>query len=140
MAKFTPEEVQQARKLKRLGLKWVPQVSHYVWDETGIINCPSPFHDMVYYILDLKHFLRRAGTIERLQEELCWLPTWEQARELLRLQGVSDETVAGRLSETKALTRGAERLCLYQMLEEAMLAEAGNAELQSGERPTGAAV
>lgn len=122
MAKFTSQEVEQARKLKRLGLAWTPQVSHYVWDETGIINCPSPFHDMVYFILDLKHFLRR-GTIERLQQELCWLPTWEQARELLRERGVSDEAVAERLEERRSLLHGEERLCLYQMLEEAIIAE-----------------
>ncbi|MFM7118011.1 MAG: hypothetical protein ACKO9H_00670 [Planctomycetota bacterium] len=122
MAKFTSQEVELARKLKGLGLAWTPQVSHYVWDETGIINCPSPFHDMVYYILDLKHFLRRAGTIERLQDELCWLPSWEQARELLREHGVSDEAVARRLDERQALLKGEERLCLYQLLEEALVA------------------
>lgn len=122
MAKFTSQEIEQARKLKRIGLAWTPQVSHYVWDETGIINCPSPFHDMVYFILDLKHFLRR-GTIERLQQELCWLPTWEQARELLRENGVSDEVVAQRLEQRQALRNGEERLCLYQLLEEAIVSQ-----------------
>lgn len=123
MAKFTSEEVELARKLKRLGLAWTPQVGHYVWDETGIINCPSPFHDMVYFILDLKHFLRRAETVERLQQELCWLPSWEQARELLRAHGVADSTVAQRLHERQALLKGEERLCLYQLLEEALVSE-----------------
>lgn len=132
MAKFTPEEIQQARKLKRLGLPWIPQVSHYVWDETGIINCPSPFHDMVYFILDLKHFLRRAGTIERLQAELCWLPTWEQARDLLRRYGLPNETVVRRLHESNALNRGEERLCLYLLLEEAIAAGHKVAEPQVG--------
>lgn len=120
MAKFTSQEIEQARKLKRIGLAWTPQVSHYVWDETGIINCPSPFHDMVYFILDLKHFLRR-GTIERLQQELCWLPTWEQARELLRERGVSSEVVAQSLDQRQALQKGEERLCLYQLLEESLV-------------------
>jgi hypothetical protein len=67
--KFTPAEIELARRLKQLGLAWTPSVGHFVWDETGLINCTSPFHDYVYFILDLKHFLRRAGTIERLQQD-----------------------------------------------------------------------
>jgi hypothetical protein len=116
--KFTPAEIELARRMKRLGLVWTPSVGHYVWDEAGLIDCVSPFHDHVYFILDLKHFLRRAGTIERLQQDLCWLPTWEQAREWLRQAGQSDAEVSQRVFGSRALEAGNERLLLYELLLE----------------------
>jgi hypothetical protein len=36
---------------------------------------------------------------------------------------VSDEAVAQRLEERQALLKGEERLCLYQLLEEALISE-----------------
>jgi hypothetical protein len=42
---------------------------------------------------------------------------------LLREHGVSDEAVAQRLEERQALLKGEERLCLYQLLEEALISE-----------------
>lgn len=116
--KFTPLEIELARRLKQLGLAWTPGVGHYVWDEAGLIDCSSPFHDHVYFILDLKHFLRRAKTIERLQQDLCWLPTWEQARDLLRELGCTDAVVQQRLSEARAIETARERICLYGLLAE----------------------
>lgn len=114
--KFTSTEIELARRLKQLGLAWTPAVGHYVWDEAGLIDCPSPFHDHVYFILDLKHFLRRSGTIERLQRDLCWLPTWEQARDLLRDAGFSDAEFSHRLAGSGALENGSERVFLYELL------------------------
>jgi hypothetical protein len=118
--KFTPAEIRQAQKLKQLGLSWQPAPGQYVWDEAGIIGCESPFHDLVFYILDLKHFLRRAGTIANMQRDLCWLPVWYDARQILRDLAVSDHAVAERLVSEKALSSGSERLCLYRMIEEAL--------------------
>ncbi len=120
--KFTQTEIELARRLKQLGLGWTPSVGHFVWDESGLIECSSPFHDHVYFILDLKHFLRRAGTIERLQQDLCWLPTWEQSRELLRQAGVAEAEVARRLVASGAIESGNERICLYEMLAEQLVA------------------
>lgn len=114
---FTANEIQLARRLKERGLHWTPSVGHYVWDEADIIRCPSPFHDRVFFILDLKHFLRRADTIEQLQRDLCWLPTWYDARQILRHYGVTDAAVQHRLAETQAIEKSRERLCLYQMIE-----------------------
>ena len=87
--KFTDAEIEKALRLKRLGLPWTPSVGHYVWDETDLIKCESPFHDMVFYILDLKHFFRRADSLEQLQRDLCWLPTWFDARQILAQMGVN---------------------------------------------------
>lgn len=132
--RFTPAEIELARKAKQLGLNWTPQVGQYVWDEQGLIECSSPFHDQVFFILDLKHFLRRAGTIERLQQDLCWLPAWEQLRGLLRELGATDAEVELRLRECKALESGNERLCLYELLTE-RLAERSAAD-DIPEQPT----
>ena len=72
----------------------------------------------VFFILDLKHFLRRSETIENLKERVCWLPTWEQMRQLLREHDVSDQTVVEHLELTQAIGRGTERLELYRLFEE----------------------
>ena len=106
-------------------------MGHYVWDEAGIINCASPFHDLVYYILDLKHFLRRAETIENLQRDLCWLPTWFDARNILRSLGASDEWVFERLQASRALESNKERYCLYLLIEECLVKSANNLPGQS---------
>ena len=119
--KFTKAEIEKALRLKRLGLLWNPAVGHYVWDEVDLIKCESPFHDMVFYILDLKHFLRRADSIEQLQRDLCWLPTWFDARKILADIGVSDEKIAARLKQTNAIENNLERLCLYELIEESLM-------------------
>lgn len=118
--KFTNEEIELARKLKQQGLDWQPSVGHFVWDEADIIKCESPFHDMVFFILDLKHFLRRADTIENLQRDLCWLPTWFQAREILRKRGVSTERIVEKLRDERAIENDTERYCLYELIEECL--------------------
>jgi hypothetical protein len=121
--KFTKEEIETARQLKQAGLPWQPSVGHYVWDEADIIKCESPFHDMVFYILDLKHFLRRADTIENLQRDLCWLPTWFDARQVLSELGVRSETIFERLRQCSAIENNTERLVLYQLIQERLPAK-----------------
>lgn len=116
--KFTTAEITQALELKRLGLDWNPGTGCYVWDEAGIIKCESPFHDLVYYILDIKHFLRRADSIEQLKRDLCWLPTWFDARQVLQGLGVTPEAITDRLKTDQAIENGTERMTLYRMIEE----------------------
>lgn len=133
--KFTSEEIGLARRLKQLGLPWTPSVGHYVWDEADIIKCESPFHDMVFYILDLKHFLRRADTIEQLREDLCWLPTWYDARQILASLSVPPNQITERLRATSAFENRTERLELYRLIERALVeAKPGlSAELTSAQ-------
>lgn len=118
--RFSDEEIQLAQELKAAGLPWQPEPGHYVWDGVPLIEHDSPFHDRVFFILDLKHFLRRSDSMEHLIASMVWLPTWQQVRELLAGLGVSVETIHSRLIESNALAKGNERLVLYQVLMEAL--------------------
>lgn len=117
---FSDEELELAQLLKAFGMEWTPRVGCFVLDQSELIEVPSPFQERVYFILDMKHFLRRAASIEELKERVCWLPTWEQARKLLRDLGVPDSAVNQRLTESRAIVDGTERLELYRMLEESI--------------------
>jgi hypothetical protein len=117
---FLEEEIDVARRLKVAGLPWTPNAGHYVYDPDGLIEQPSPFQPGVYFILDLKHFLRRSETLERLQAALVWLPQWHQARQLLRDQGVSDAEMAERLQTHDALAQRKELVTLYHQLLETL--------------------
>lgn len=122
--KFTEDEIRLAKRLKELGLSWVPNVGHFVWDEVGIIERESPFQEKVFFILDLRHFLRRAESMGKLQRSMVWLPDWSEARQILRKRGLSSEAVARRLRLPESLENNTERLCLYQMIEESLLSGA----------------
>jgi hypothetical protein len=113
--KFLHDEIEKAKELKRLGLRWMPRPGHYVWDDEGLIEKSSPFQPQVYFILDLKHFLRRAGSIERLQDLLVWLPTWEDIRLILGGLGLTDEMIAQHLEQTRAVEAGNERTIMYDL-------------------------
>lgn len=115
---FCDEELELAQLFKAYGIEWQPAVGMYVLDQSELIEVPSPFQDRVYFILDLKHFLRRSGTLEELRERICWLPTYEQARELLFAAGVPHRSVAKRLVKSGAIDSGSERLELYRMIED----------------------
>ena len=79
-----------------------------------MIEKPSHFQDRVFFILDLKHFLRRMGSVDGLKKTLTWLPTWYDARYLLQSHGVSDDQVADSLREAQAIERKTELLTLYR--------------------------
>lgn len=117
---FSPEEIALARQLKAAGLPWHPQPGHFVWDEAGVIEQPSPFHDRVFFILDLKHYLRRTTTFENLQKMFYWLPTWQDSREVLQALGISSSDIANRLVVEKAVEQDVERLVLYRMIHEGL--------------------
>ena len=118
--KFSDEEIALAQLFKAYGLRWEPAPGQYVLDQGDLIGCPSPFQERVYFILDLKHFLRRAETLDNLKDRMCWLPNWEDAREILAGFGVSAETIVQRLLESDAISKRSERLELYRLLEEVM--------------------
>lgn len=120
---FSDEELELAQLFKAFGLEWTPCPGMYVLDQSDLIECDSPFQGRVFFILDLKHFLRRAGTLEQLKDRVCWLPTWEQARRLLADMGVPPGPIAQRLIDSRALVDGTERLELYRMIEERITGE-----------------
>ncbi len=82
--------------LKAVGLNWIPRVGHYVWDNTGIISYPSPFPNRIYFILNINRFLDIFQSIDRMTEQLVWLPTWHQAQEIC-----SDLKIDNTLLKTK---------------------------------------
>ena len=121
--KFSSEEVKLAQQLKQLGLPWEPKPGHFVWDTAKVLEHDSPFHDRVFFILDLKHFLRRTSSIENLKKLFYWLPTWHDAREILKALEVDSSEIAERLKHEDSVRKGAERLLLYQMIKEALMAK-----------------
>lgn len=117
MSVFSQDEIDTARRLKLLGLPWSPSPGHFVFDEAGVIKQTSPFQEGVYFILDLRHFLRRTESLERLKDALTWLPTWLDARRLLRSRGITDCAVAETLRNTRSIEIGRELLTLYRLIE-----------------------
>ncbi|MFB3788310.1 MAG: hypothetical protein ACE15F_18275 [bacterium] len=118
MMRFTDEEIRSAIELKQKGLNWEPHAGHYVWDEAGMIDAPSPFQEKVHLIHDQEHFSRRPERMSMLQASLVWLPTWHDARALLTQMGISNETIVHRLRSEKAIEHGKELLILYKIIDE----------------------
>lgn len=114
--RFSQQEIDAARRLRDLGLRWFPAPGHFVFDEARAVEQPSPFQERVYFILELKHFLRRTGGVDRLRSALFWLPTWYDARELLQSQGVTDAEVADALQHAGAIESRSELLALYGLI------------------------
>jgi hypothetical protein len=116
--KFSHEEIELAQLFKAYGLEWEPRCGQYVLDQSELIECASPFQPRVFFILDLRHFLRRAGSLDELKHRMCWLPDWQDCRQLLQHMGVRSEIIARRLTETRAIEDDHERLELYRLIEE----------------------
>jgi hypothetical protein len=131
--RFSQQEIDAARGLKQMGLCWTPSVGHFVFEEGGVIEKSSPFQKGVYFILDLKHFLRRAGSVEQLKISLCWLPTWYDGRELLRTQGVTDSEVADALRNQRGIESGNGLMTLYRLLEAGLKREPMSKDATRGE-------
>ena len=91
--RFTAEEIEMARQLRRLGLPWEPQPGHYVYDETAVCRKGSPFQDRVYFILNYDYFMNQVGGVDRFKQIMLWLPTWQDARYVLRSLGFSNPEV-----------------------------------------------
>jgi hypothetical protein len=121
---FTDEEIALARRMREQGLNWEPAVGHYVFDETGLIEVPSPFQEGVYFILDMKHFLRRSGSVDALKARMLWLPQWHQARKMARGLGVADATLAEQLADGRVLSSDGELSTLYRLIIEALQSNA----------------
>ncbi len=117
---FGDEEISLARQMREAGLPWEPGVGHYVFDEAGLIEIASPFQDRVYFILDIKHFLRRAETVEALKAGMFWLPQWHQARKTARELGIADAMLLQHLADSGALETNAELSTLYRLIIQAL--------------------
>ena len=87
---FTNQEMTEAEKLHELGLTWPLQSGLYIWDIQGRIKPASPFQRGVYFLLEADCFVDYFGDLQSLKNSVVWLPTWEQALELLRRDAVLD--------------------------------------------------
>jgi hypothetical protein len=113
---FSQRQIELARELKAFGLCWTPATGHYVYDEEDRIQETSVFQQGVYLFLDDDDFTDHFGSIEQLKDSLIWLPSWTDAREVLRSMGVHDEDVELELVRRSAIAKGTELLTLYEMI------------------------
>ena len=116
--RFTEQEIKAAQQLEELGLPWTPQAGHYVLDPTEFCKAPSPFQDRVYFILNYPYFMKAAGGVDRFKEMMTWLPTWYDARLILKHLEISDQEIPDPLDRVQAIIHGTERLELYKLIAE----------------------
>ncbi|HQL90901.1 MAG TPA: hypothetical protein PLQ15_09890 [Syntrophales bacterium] len=117
---FGERHRQTALRLKEAGLAWTPHVGCFVWDPEGLIPAASPFPDRVYFILNLGHFVRLLGTVERVRERLVWLPTWHQTRLVAEGLGLGEEALRGIWAGGQTPGPGEELLILYERILETL--------------------
>jgi hypothetical protein len=131
--RFSPQEIDAAIKLHHLALPWEPRPGHYVWDQTGLMERDSPFQNGVYIILDLKPFVRRAGTLHVLKRSMVWLPTWREAREALESLGVDNAEIMQALQTQQALRYRHELLTLYGLIASHLEASGARSGVATGQ-------
>lgn len=102
--------------MKEKGLPWTPYAGCYVFDPGRRIGAPSPFGESIYFILDLKHFVRRLGSLEAVAAELVWLPTLDQAIWLCGNLGLDPSSAASPLPSERWLDPAEYLLVLYEYL------------------------
>jgi len=115
---FNREACGAAKIMKQKGLKWQPQVGCFVWDEKKVIEVSSPFPHRIYFVLNLGHFLRRFDTLENMAEQLIWLPTWFQARQICRRLEIPAEKLVEALPSAEEDDPESELLRLYRSIAE----------------------
>ncbi len=114
--KFSSQQIALAIQFKERGLAWEPTVGNYVYDATAAVKPTSPFQEHVYFLLDYDCFMDRVGGVERFKTIMTWLPTWSDAREILRSLGVSEKDVQDEIVRSRALEDGSELLQLYELI------------------------
>ena len=117
---FPRHPIRLASEFKATGLSWEPAVGNYVYDATGAVQPTSPFQDRVYFLLNYDCFMRKVGGVDRFKEIMTWLPTWNDARRILQLLGVSHEEVADELIRTNAIANDMELLVLYEDVDDGL--------------------
>ena len=111
---FNEDQITIARRLKQHGFPWQPQVGHYVYDANRICPKSSPFQEGVYFLLNFDCFMQHVGGVQRFRDNMVWLPTWYEAREILYQLGVPDTEVAHHSAE--AILQGQELTSLYRLI------------------------
>ena len=114
---FQKAHLELARKLKQRGLGWRPHVGCFVWDAQGRIKADSPFPLRIYFILSLPRFIDIFGNMEKVAEELVWLPTWHQARLTAARLGARPQELSRIWSQAAERPPGEELMALYRLIE-----------------------
>lgn len=117
---FTEQQLQQAIRLKSLGLTWKPSAGHYIYDAARLLKPTSPFQKNVYFLLDISCFIRAVGDPKTFQQSMVWLPTWEHARQILGSLNVPESRIAAQLRGGSGGALGEELDQLYQLIEAAL--------------------
>ena len=102
--------------LKAVGLKWIPRVGHYVWDNTGIISYPSPFPNRIYFIFNINRFLDIFQSIDRMTEQIVWLPAWHQARAVCVDLKINDTNLMDEFCRQGGFETGKDLETIYRIM------------------------
>jgi hypothetical protein len=113
---FDLRHCQAAAQLKKSGLPWTPHVGCFVWDPGEVIKVASPFPGGIYFILNVGHFLKIFGSLEKISTTLVWLPTFHQARLLCDQLGADQEKISAALAAPENISAGDELLALYAII------------------------
>lgn len=117
---FDRRHCEMAAQLKKAGLRWWAHVGCFAWDPDSWLVETSPLPNRIYFILNLSHFARALGGMEKISHKLVWLPTWHQARLLCREFSIPDDVVAAIWSSSSPMGVGDELIALYELLLEAL--------------------
>ncbi|HRX79171.1 MAG: hypothetical protein H6821_16125 [Planctomycetaceae bacterium] len=60
--------------------------------------------------------IQKVGGVDRFNEIMTWLPTWDDARQILRVLQVPDASVQRELVAKVAFERGIELQVLYELI------------------------
>lgn len=123
---FEQELIDLAKHLKSLSMEWEPEVGNYIYDANGIVKPSSPFQPQVYFLLNYDCFMQQVGGVERFRREMVWLPTWHDARKILRQLNVTDCEVQARVMDSAAIANQNELKTLYQIIEEKLAARSAS--------------
>ena len=88
----------------------------FVWDREGRIEAGAPFGEGIYFILDLKPFLRRFGTTDTMSKTLVWLPDWHQALWICELLDIEDDAITSVSVGINPTDAGEILLGLYNLI------------------------
>lgn len=118
--RFSEQQIELAKGFKASGLPWEPSVGNYVYDSTGFLKPSSPFQDHVYFILNYDCFMDWVGGPEQFKELMTWLPTWDDARKILKEQCVPVARVESEIVRRNSLAAEDELTTLYELIEESL--------------------
>jgi hypothetical protein len=113
---MTRRILEAARELKAAGLPWTPRVGCFVWDPHEVIESPSPFPMRVYFVLNMQRFINIFGSVTAMQEQLVWLPTWYQARQLCARYDLSVIRTSPRTEDGDATAGEADLIGIYGVI------------------------